>query len=133
MSITDGNILDTVLNNFTAAITGSWGPYLEAYLHPLLLALVCLQFGMIAVEATIARDVPLVLMHVMLGIIRVCIVIAIFEHATEWGGDIVQTFRQVGENIGLTAATPSSVFNQGGKLASAIYHAKAYGHRKRRH
>jgi type IV secretion system protein TrbL len=97
-------------------------------LRPLLLSLVCLQFGMIAIEGTIARDIPLVLMHILLGIIRVGIVVAIFEHSTEWGGDVVQTFRQVGENIGLTAATPCSVFDQGGQLASAIYHAKAYGH-----
>ncbi|MBV8362240.1 MAG: type IV secretion system protein [Deltaproteobacteria bacterium] len=126
--ITDGNILDTVLNDFLGAITGNWGPYLQDYLHPLLLALVCLQFGMIAVEATIARDIPIVLMHVMLGIIRVGIVVAIFEHSAEWGGDIVQTFRQVGEDIGLTAATPSSVFDQGGALVTAIFSAKAWGH-----
>jgi P-type conjugative transfer protein TrbL len=128
MSITDGGILDTVLNDFISAISGSWGPYLEHYLYPLLLALVCLQFGMIAIEATIGRDIPLVLMHILLGIIRVGIVVAIFQHAAEWGDDIVQTYRQVGENIGLAAATPSSVFGQGGVLAGAIYHAKAYGH-----
>ena len=125
----DGNLLNNVLNNFTGAISGSWGPYLQAYLYPLLLSLVCLQFGMIAIEATIGRDIPLVLMHILLGILRIGVVVAIFQHATEWGNDIVQTFQRVGENIagGSVAFTPSSVFNHGGALMQALFAAKAHG------
>ena len=136
MIITDSGVLDTVWIDFTNAISSSWGPYLEAYLMPLLLSLVCLQFGMIAIEATIGRDIPLVLMHILLGIIRVGIVVAIFQHATEWGGAIVQTFQQVGSNIagGVGVFTPSSVFDQGGKLMQAIFAANGtitHGERER--
>jgi P-type conjugative transfer protein TrbL len=126
----DGGLLDTVLNNFTSAISGSWGPSLSAYLLPLLLALVCLQFGMIAIEAAISRDIPLLLVHILLGIIRVGIVVAIFQHAFEWGNDITQTFQQLGQNIGgfgPTVAGPSEVFNYGAKIMQVIFHAKAAG------
>jgi type IV secretion system protein TrbL len=125
----DGGLLDTVWIDFINAISGSWGPYLQAYLMPLLLALVCLQFGMIAIEATIGRDIPLVLMHILLGILRIGVVVAIFQHATDWGLAITQTFRQVGENLagGAVVFTPSSVFNQGGTLMQALFAAKAHG------
>jgi|SRR5215470_8839448 len=55
--------------------------------------------------------------------------IAIFQHATEWGLDITQTFQQIGENIagGAVAFTPSSVFNRGGALMQALFAAKAHG------
>jgi P-type conjugative transfer protein TrbL len=130
VTINDNGLLNSILGDFTDAISGSWGPSLSAYLLPLLLALVCLQFGMIAIEATIGRDIPLVLMHIMLGILRVGIVVAIFQHAAEWGNDITQTFQQVGQQIsGLALGTgPSDVFNQGGQLMQAIFAAKATGH-----
>jgi P-type conjugative transfer protein TrbL len=125
----DGGLLDTVLNNFTSAISGVWGPSFSAYLLPLLLALVCLQFGMIAIEAAISRDLPLLLIHVMLGIIRVSIVVAIFQHAFEWGSDITQTFQQIGQSVAGFAPSfgPSEVFNQGGTMMQVIFHAKAKG------
>jgi type IV secretion system protein VirB6/type IV secretion system protein TrbL len=126
----DGGLLNKVLNDFVSAISGSWGPELQAYLLPLLLALVTLQFGLIAIEATIARDVPLLLMHVLLGIIRVSIVVAIFDHAFEWGNDIVQTGQMIGSHIsGIspTMVTPSDVFNAGAKIMQTIFQAKAHG------
>src|SRR5712692_7935273 len=127
---TDNGLLDTVLNNFTGAISGTWGPALSAYLLPLLMALVVLQFGMIAIEAAIARDVPLLLINILLGIIRVSIVVAIFEHAFEWGNDIIATGQQIGQEIsGLTpvALTPSGVFDTGLATMQMIFHAKAEG------
>lgn len=129
MTITDFGILDLVQTDFVSVISGTWGGSLNGYLMPLLLALVCLQFGMMAIEATISRDIPLVLMHVMLGIIRVGIVVAVFQHAGDWGNDIVQTFQQVGQNIGgFTPATgPSEVFDQGGQIAATIYQSISYG------
>jgi P-type conjugative transfer protein TrbL len=127
--MSDGQLLDTVLHNFTSAISGSWGPSLSAYLLPLLLALVCLQFGMIAIEAAISRDIPLLLVHILLGIIRVGIVVAIFQHAFDWGTDITQTFQQIGQNIAgfPTYSGPSEVFNNGAKIMQVIFHAKAMG------
>jgi len=94
------------------------------------MGLVVLQFGMIAVEATIARDVPLVLMHVLLGIVRVSVVMAIFAHADEWGNDIMLTFQQVGQQIaGFTpdATGPSEVLNKGLQIFWAVLTAKAHG------
>jgi P-type conjugative transfer protein TrbL len=126
----DGGLLNRVLNDFVSAISGSWGPDLQAYLLPLLLALVTVQFGLVAIEATIARDVPLLLMHVLLGIIRIGIVVAIFDHAFEWGNDIVQTGMIIGTDIsGITptAVTPSDVFNAGGAIMKTIFAAKAHG------
>jgi P-type conjugative transfer protein TrbL len=125
--MTDNGTLDAVLNNFTNAISGSWGPNLSAYLLPLLMALVVVQFGLIAVEAAIARDVPLLLMHILLGIIRVGIVVAIFEHAFEWGNDIVQTGQTLGQNISGFHLTPSGVFNSGVSVMQTIFNAKAGG------
>src|ERR1051326_6245634 len=61
----------TILSNFTGAISGSWGPGLMGSMLPLLLALVVLQFGIIAVESAISRDVPYMMMYVVLGIMRV--------------------------------------------------------------
>jgi P-type conjugative transfer protein TrbL len=128
--VNDGGLLDLILANFTSAISGSWGPSLSLYLLPLLLALVTLQFGMIAIEATIARDVPLLLMHVMLGIIRIGIVVAIFQNTATWANDIVQTGQVIGVNIaGLSpgSLTPSGVFNTGNLISTTIYAAKASG------
>lgn len=130
MNFNDGQLLDTILNDFTNAISGNWGPSLNGYLMPLLLALVCLQFGMMAIEATITRDVPSVLTHLMLGIIRVGIVVAIFDNAFTWGQDITQTFQQVGVSVaGLdpTGTGPSEVFNYGAQLVSTIMSTKASG------
>jgi len=126
----DGQLLDTVLRSFTDAITGSWGPNLNTTLLPLLLLLVTLQFGLIAIEAAIARDIPLLLIHVLLGIIRVAIVVAIFDNAFEWATDIVQTGADIGTNIsGIspTSLTPSGVFNTGLSVAQTIFAAKASG------
>jgi P-type conjugative transfer protein TrbL len=125
----DGGLLDTVLHDFTAAISGSWGPSLSVYLMPLLLALVCLQFGMIAIEAAISRDIPLLLIHVLLGIIRVGIVVAIFQHAADWGTDITETFQQIGQTVAsLPLGTePSEVFNHGADIANTIMNATAKG------
>jgi hypothetical protein len=125
--MTDTGILDTVLHNFTDAISGTWGPSLSAYLMPLLLALVVLQFGMIAVEAAIARDIPLLLIHILLGIIRIGVVVAIFQHAFEWGNDIVQTGQILGDNISGFGLTPSGVFNNGLGIMQTIFHTKAIG------
>lgn len=130
MNFNDGQLLDTILSNFTNAISGTWGPSLSGYLMPLLLALICLQFGMMAIEATISRDMPSVLTHIMLGIIRVGIAAAIFQHAFDWGQDITQTFQQIGVNVaGMdpTGTGPSEVFNYGGQLVSTIMSAKASG------
>jgi P-type conjugative transfer protein TrbL len=126
----DGGLLDTILANFTSAISGSWGPQLSLYLLPLLLALVCLQFGMIAIEAAIARDIPLLLMHVLLGIIRVGVVVSIFENAATWANDIVQTGQVIGVAIaGISpgSLTPSGIFNTGNSISTVIYAAKASG------
>jgi P-type conjugative transfer protein TrbL len=122
----DGGLLDNVLNSFTNAISGAWGPNLSAYLLPLLLVLVVLQFGLIAIEAAITRDVPLLLMHVLLGIVRVSIVVAIFDNAATWGNDIVQTGQTLGANISGFALTPSGVFNSGLSVAQTIMQAKAH-------
>jgi P-type conjugative transfer protein TrbL len=126
----DGGLLDNVLNSFTNAISGAWGPNLSAYLLPLLLALVVLQFGLIAIEAVVARDVPLLLMHILLGIIRVAIVVAIFQHAFDWGNAIVQTGQIIGTEVSGLAPTslkPSGVFNTGLSVAQTIMQAKAHG------
>jgi P-type conjugative transfer protein TrbL len=128
--MSDGGLLDTILNNFQSAISGAWGPSLSAYLLPLLLALVTLQFGLIAMEAAIARDFPLVLMHILLGIIRVSIVVAIFQHSFDWGNAIVDTGQDIGIAIGglaPSAMTPSGVFNTGLSMSQTIFAAKASG------
>jgi P-type conjugative transfer protein TrbL len=126
----DGELLDNVLHDFTNTISGAWGPSLSANLLPLLMALVVLQVGIIAIEAVIARDVPLLLMHILLGVIRVAIVVAIFENAFDWGNAIVQTGQDIGAEIaGLdpTSLSPSGVFNTGLSVAQTIMQAKAHG------
>jgi P-type conjugative transfer protein TrbL len=128
--MTDNGLLNSVLTSFQGSISGAWGPTLSAYLLPLLLGLVVLQFGIIAIEAFVARDVPLLLIHILLGIIRVGIVVAIFQHAFDWGNDIVQTGQYIGTDIaGLdpTSLTPSGVFNTGLGVAHTIMQAKANG------
>jgi hypothetical protein len=125
--MTGTGILDTVLNNFTNAISGSWGPSLSAYLLPLLMALIVLQFGMLAFEAAIARDMPSLLSHALVGLLRVGIVWAIFQHAFDLGNDIVQSGQLLGNNISGFGLTPSGVFDAGIGIMQTIFHTKAVG------
>jgi P-type conjugative transfer protein TrbL len=125
--VTDTGILDSVLNNFTSAISGSWGPFLSAYLLPLMLGLIVLQVGMLAFEAAIAQDIPLLLSHALLGLLRVGIVWAIFLHAFDWGNDIVQSGQQLGNNISGFALTPSGVFDNGIGIMQTIFQTRAVG------
>ena len=46
----DFGTLDTVLDHFTSAMLGIWGPQLFFYLQPVLLAIIVLQFGLVAVK-----------------------------------------------------------------------------------
>ena len=125
--MTDTGILDTVWHNFVTAISSTWGPSLSTYLLPLLMGIIVLQFGLLAVEAAISRDLPLLLVHMLLGIIRIGIVVAIFQHAFEWGNDIVQTGQVLGNNISGVSLTPSGIFDAGLGVAKTIWHTKALG------
>jgi len=125
--MSDTGILDTVWQNFVTAISTAWGPSLSAYLLPLLMGIIVLQFGLLAVEAAISRDLPLLLIHVMLGIIRIGIIVAIFQHAFEWGNDIVQTGQVLGNNISGFSLTPSGIFDAGLGVTKTIWHTKAMG------
>lgn len=120
-------VLDTVLNTFTAAISGNWGPSLNTIMLPLLLALFVLQFGMVAVEMAITADPPSALTHGMLGLLRVGIVWAIYVHAFDWANDIVTTGTTIGGNISGFSLSPSGVLTAGQTLSYIIFHAKALG------
>jgi P-type conjugative transfer protein TrbL len=126
-TVTGTGVLDQVLNNFTGAISGTWGPSLSAYLLPLLMGIVVLQFGLLAAEAAATHDIPLLLVHVMLGIIRIGIVVAIFQHAFDWGNDIVNTGQVLGDEISGFGLTPSGILASGAGIAHTIFHAKAVG------
>jgi len=125
--MTDFGTLDTVLSNFTTAISGVWGPQLFFYLQPLMFMLIVLQFGLVAAEAAITHDVPLVIVHLFLGIIRVGVVWAIFNHAFDWGNSIVQTGQILGSNISGFGLTPSGVFDNGINVTHTILATKAAG------
>src|ERR1700728_1049398 len=125
--MTDFGTLDTVLGNFTSAISAVWGPQLFFYLQPLMFMLIVLQFGLVAAEATITRDVPLVIVHLFLGIIRMGVVWAIFNHAFDWGNSIVQTGQVLGSNISGFGLTPSGVFDNGLNVMHTILVTKAAG------
>src|SRR5262252_6810874 len=79
LNMNDFGTLDSVLNNFTSAISGVWGPQLFFYLQPVLLAIIVLQFGLVAAEATVERDVPLLISHTMIGLLRIGVVWSIFN------------------------------------------------------
>jgi P-type conjugative transfer protein TrbL len=125
--MTGTGILDTVWLSFTSAISGTWGPELSAYLLPLLMGIIVLQFGLLAVEAAASRDLPLLLVHVLLGIIRIGIVVAIFDNAFDWGNAIVSTGQVLGNEISGFGLTPSGVFSSGVSVMHTIFHAKAVG------
>jgi P-type conjugative transfer protein TrbL len=130
MGYMDGGLLNQVLGDFQGAISGTWGPELQTYLLPLLMSLVTLQFGLVAVEAAIARDIPLLLVNILLGILRIGIVIALFDNGTEWGNDLLTTGIIIPQQIMHTspdAMTPSGVFTSGLNMMQVIFHAKAEG------
>ena len=125
--MTDFGILDSALGNFTSAISGVWGPQLFYYLHPVLLAIIVLQFGLVAAEATIERDVPLLISHTMIGLLRIGVIWSIFTYSFTWANSIVQTGQVLGSNISGFALTPSGVFDNGISVMQTIFHAKAAG------
>jgi len=125
--MTDTGILDSVLGNFTSAISGVWGPQLFYYLHPVLLAIIVLQFGLVAAEATVERDVPLLISHTMIGLLRIGMIWSIFTYSFTWANSIVQTGQVLGSNISGFALTPSGVFDNGISVMQTIFHAKAAG------
>ena len=123
----DFGTLDTVLNNFTSAISGIWGPQLFFYLQPVLLAIIVLQFGLVAAEATVERDVPLLISHTMIGLLRIGVVWSIFTYGFTWANSIADTGRVLGANISGFGLTPSGVFDNGIAVMQTIFHTKAAG------
>lgn len=123
----DFGTLDTLLGHFTSAIAGVWGPQLFYYLQPVLLAIIVLQFGLVAVEATIERDVPLLISHTMIGLLRIGVVWSIFTYAFTWANSIVQTGQVLGANISGFGLTPSGVFDNGIHVMQTIFATKAAG------
>jgi hypothetical protein len=125
--VTDFGVLDTMLGNFTSTISGVWGPQLFYYLQPVLLAIIVLQFGLVAAEATIERDVALLISHTMIGLLRIGVIWSIFTYSFTWANSIVQTGQVLGSNISGFGLTPSGVFNTGISVMQTIFHAKAAG------
>ena len=123
----DFGTLDTVLGHFTSAISGVWGPQLFFYLQPVLLAIIVLQFGLVAAEATIERDVPLLISHTMIGLLRIGVVWSIFTYGFTWANSIADTGRVLGANISGFGLTPSGVFDNGIAVMQTIFHTKAAG------
>jgi len=125
--MTDFGVLDSALGNFTSTISGVWGPQLFYYLHPVLLAIIVLQFGLVAAEATVERDVPLLISHTMIGLLRIGVIWSIFTYSFTWANSIVQTGQVLGSNISGFGLTPSGVFDTGISVMQTIFHAKAAG------
>jgi type IV secretory pathway TrbL component len=125
--VNDFGTLDTVLNNFTSAIAGTWGPQLFFYLQPVLFAIIVLQLGLVAVEATVQRDIPLLLSHMMMGLFRIGVVWSIFTYGFSWANSIVQTGQVLGSNISGFGLTPSGVFDNGISVMQTIFNTKAAG------
>lgn len=123
----DFGILDTVLHNFTSAISGTWGPQLFYYLQPVLYAIIVLQFGLAAMEITVERDIPLLLSHMLMGLFRIGVVWSIFTYGFTWADSIAQTGQALGNNISGFGLTPSGVFNSGLGVMETIFHTKASG------
>jgi P-type conjugative transfer protein TrbL len=124
----DNGFLDTVLADFTNAISGNWGPLLQVIMAKVLLAVIVLQFGLIAVDCIANHDIARLLMDLVLGIIRIGVVYAVFVNLFDWGNDVVQTGVQIGQNISTLSPlslTPSGVFNTGLILFKTILQAKA--------
>ena len=108
----DNGFLDTVLANFTNAISGNWGPLLQVIMAKVLLAVIVLQFGLIAVDCIANHDIAQLLMNLMLGIIRIGVVYAVFINLFDWGNDVVQTDVYIGYNI--PTLSPLSLTPSGG-------------------
>jgi P-type conjugative transfer protein TrbL len=125
--VTDLGTLETVLHNFTAAISGTWGPQLVFYLQPVLLAIIVLQFGLVAAEATIERDIPLLISHTMIGLLRIGVVWSIFTNGFTWANSIVETGQDLGNNISGFGLTPSGVFDTGISVMHTIFATEAAG------
>jgi P-type conjugative transfer protein TrbL len=125
--MTDVGILDSVLGNFTSTIAGVWGPQLDYYLQPVFLAIIVLQFGLVAAEAAVERDVPLLISHTMIGLLRIGVIWSIFTYSSTWANSIVQTGQVLGANISGFGLTPSGVFDNGISVMQTIFHAKAMG------
>jgi hypothetical protein len=125
--VTDVGILDSVLGNFTSAAADVWGPQLFYYLQPVLLAIIVLQFGLVAAEATVERDVPLLISHTMIGLLRIGVVWSIFTYGFIWANSIVQTGQVLGSNISGFGLTPSGVLDNGISVMQTIFHTKAAG------
>jgi type IV secretory pathway TrbL component len=125
--MTDLGTLDTVLHTFTNAISGTWGPQLVFYLQPVLLAIIVLQFGLVAAEATIERDIPLIISHTMIGLLRIGVVWSIFTNGFTWANSIIQTGQVLGNNISGFGLTPSGVFDNGISVMHTIFATKAAG------
>lgn len=123
----DFGTLDTLLSHFTSAIAGVWGPQLFYYLQPVLMAIIVLQFGLVAVEATIERDVPVLISHTMIGLLRIGVVWSIFTYGFAWANSIVQTGQVLGANISGFGLTPSGVFDNGIHVMQTIFATKAAG------
>jgi type IV secretion system protein TrbL len=125
--VTDFGILDGALGNFTSTVAGVWGPQLFTYLQPVLLAIIVLQFGLVAAEATVERDVPLLISHTMIGLLRIGVIWSIFTYSFTWANSVVQTGQVLGSNISGFGLTPSGVFNTGISVMQTIFAAKAAG------
>jgi P-type conjugative transfer protein TrbL len=125
--VTDVGILDSVLGNFTSAAADVWGPQLFYYLQPVLLAIIVLQFGLVAAEATVERDVPLLISHTMIGLLRIGVIWSIFTYSFTWANSIVHTGQVLGSNISGFGLTPSGVFDNGISVMQTIFTAKAAG------
>jgi len=125
--MTDFGTLDTLLGNFTSAISGVWGPQLFFYLQPVLMAIIVLQFGLVAAEATVERNIPLLISHTMIGLLRIGVVWSIFTYGFTWANSIVQTGQVLGSNISGFGLTPSGIFDNGIAVMQTIFHTKAAG------
>jgi P-type conjugative transfer protein TrbL len=126
----DNGFLDHVLADFTNAISADWGPGLQIIMAKLLLAIIVLQFGLIAVDCITNHDISRLLMDLVLGIIRIGVVYAVFINLFDWGNDVVQTGVQIGQTISTLSPlslTPSGVWNTGLILFKTILQAKASG------
>jgi hypothetical protein len=116
-----------VLGNFTSAAAGVWRPQPFYYLQPVFLAIIVLQFGLVAAEASGERDVPLLISHTMIGLLRIGVIWSIFVYSSTWANSIVQTGQVLGSNISGFGLTPSGVFDNGISVMQTIFAAKAAG------
>lgn len=127
MSLSDQQLLNSVLDTLTAAMAG-WAPLLVLYATRILAVIVAIQFIYIGVEVARSHDATRLLDQIATGAIRIGLVYVLLSHGIEWGNAIISTGIQVGQAVtGQSPAvlTPSGVFNLGLGTAGILLQANA--------